>query len=169
MKSIKVTDLKKKLETGEALLVDVREPSEYAAEHIEGSCHIPLGEISLDKLPKKSGAIVIHCKSGMRSSTACQKLLNLDPNLELYTLEGGIMAWKDAGYTVKHSPGAMISIERQVQIIAGTLVTMGVFLGSTVNSSFYGLAAFIGLGLIFAGVSGWCGMAKFLATMPWNK
>ena len=166
---MKATDLKKKLEIGEVLLIDVREPSEYEAEHIEGSYHIPLGEISLDKLPKSSGSIVIHCKSGMRSSTACQKLLDLDPTLELYTLEGGITGWREAGFKVITSTDAMISIDRQVQITAGTLITLGAFLGLTVNTTFFALAGFIGLGLIFAGISGWCGMAKFLAKMPWNK
>lgn len=58
---------------------------------------------------------------------------------------------------------------RQVQITAGSLVLTGVLLGLFVAPGFFGLSAFVGAGLIFAGVTGWCGMANLLRVMPWNR
>ena len=62
-----------------------------------------------------------------------------------------------------------IEIMRQVQIVAGSLVLIGVILGYFVTPAFYALPAFVGAGLLFAGISGFCGMAKLLAIMPWNR
>lgn len=169
MKVMKADELKKKLDKNEVLLIDVRELDEYKAECIHGSCHIPLGSISSEKLPSKTNTIVIHCRSGKRSEEACKRLLAENPDLDISVLEGGIMAWKEAGFPVKSSDRHMIPLDRQVQIVAGILVTFGVIFGSLVNPLFYGLAGFVGLGLIFAGMSGWCGMAKLLSKMPWNR
>ncbi len=62
-----------------------------------------------------------------------------------------------------------ISLERQVRIAAGTLVLVGSALGAFVHPYWIGLAAFAGAGLVFAGVTDTCGMAMFLARMPWNQ
>lgn len=168
MKTIKADDLKKKLDNNEVLLIDVREQHEYKSASIPGSQLIPLGEISLDKLPSKSLPIVIHCGSGKRSAEACIRLLEKNPGLELYSLEGGIKAWKDAGFSVQSSETKTISLERQTQIMAGLLCFLGAFLGALLNPFFYMLSGFVGLGLMFAGITGWCGMAKLLSKMPWN-
>jgi len=101
IKTITADDLKQRLSHGDVLLVDVREPIEYNTESINGSVLIPLAEVSLEKLPSKSKPIVAHCRSGKRSMEACKKLLAQDPNLELYNLEGGILAWKEAGYPIQ--------------------------------------------------------------------
>ena len=98
MKTIKVEELKKWLDEDKVLLIDVREPSEHKSESIEGAHSIPLGELSVEKLPLKSKPIVLHCRSGKRSSDACAKLLAQDPMLEIYSLEGGITEWKQAGF-----------------------------------------------------------------------
>ena len=58
---------------------------------------------------------------------------------------------------------------RQVQIVAGSLVLLGVVLGTTVSPLFLLLSGFVGAGLVFAGLSGWCGMAQLLALAPWNR
>jgi rhodanese-related sulfurtransferase len=101
MKTIKADELRKRLANGEVLLIDVREPAEYQAECIQEAHLIPLGEITCDKLPSISRPIVIHCRSGKRSEQACQKLLAQNPQLEVYSLEGGIVAWKESGGDVK--------------------------------------------------------------------
>jgi rhodanese-related sulfurtransferase len=94
--------LRKWLANGEAILIDVREPSEYATVRIPGAHLIPLGEIDLTKLPKHAGKkLVIHCGGGKRSHSACEKLLTEIPSLELYNVEGGIRAWVDAGFETK--------------------------------------------------------------------
>ncbi|MFU8797418.1 MAG: rhodanese-like domain-containing protein [Gammaproteobacteria bacterium] len=101
MKTITVDALKKRIDQNNVLLIDVREPAEHRSEYIEGAFLIPLNEISLEKLPLKSSLIVMHCKSGKRSADACEKLLSQDPTLEVYSLEGGIIAWQQAGFEVK--------------------------------------------------------------------
>lgn len=88
---------------------------------------------------------------------------------ESYILEGGIDAWKKAGLPVAFDRKAPIPTMRQVQIVAGSLVVLGTVLGATVAPAFYALSAFVGAGLVFAGVTGFCGMERVLALMPWNR
>lgn len=169
MKTITANDLKNYLDQDSVLLIDVREPAEHRTEFIDNSCLIPLAEISVEKLPSRSRPIVIHCRSGKRSSEACKKLLVQDPTLDLYSLEGGIIAWKEAGFNIKQSGSNILPLDRQTQLTAGILGFSGVILGTFVNQFFYLLPGFVGLGLMFAGLTGWCGMAKLLAKAPWNK
>ena len=88
---------------------------------------------------------------------------------EAFILEGGIEAWKAAGLDVAIDRRQPLELIRQVQIIAGALVLAGVLLGWLAHPGFFGLSAFVGAGLAFAGLTGWCGMAKALAFMPWNQ
>lgn len=103
MKTINVNELKIKLERNEVQLVDVREPDEYNIEYIEGAYFLRLAEVSHEKLPSKSRTIVFYCRLGNRSKTACTTVLSQDPNLDVRSLEGGITAWKDAGFPVKNN------------------------------------------------------------------
>ena len=102
MTQIKLIDAKTAndwFEKNEAIIVDVREPSEYNAYHIAGAHLIPVGSIACDLLPECGNKkIIIHCKLGMRGNTACEKLLSENPNLNVYNLEGGIVAWEKVGY-----------------------------------------------------------------------
>lgn len=100
MKTITASELNHKLEKNEILLIDVREPDEYKSEHIDAAHLIPLGEISSKKLPDTTRPIAIYCRSGKRSADAWVKLLAENPSLEVYSLEGGIIAWRNAGYNV---------------------------------------------------------------------
>lgn len=101
IKTINATTLKSWLEKNEALLVDVREPEEHAAENIPGALSIPLNALSAQKLPETAHKkLVFHCKLGKRSLSACEKLAAANPNLEIFTLEGGIDSWNQAGYPV---------------------------------------------------------------------
>lgn len=169
MKKMTVQELKKRLERGEVLLIDVREPGEHKSEHIEGAKLIPLGEISHEKLTDKSFPVVIHCNSGRRSEQACKKLLEQNADSDIYSLEGGIMSWKNEGFPVKNQGRSVLPLDRQTQLAVGFLVFTGVILGGFVHPAFYALSGFVGLGLMSAGLTGWCGMAKFLAKMPWNR
>ena len=169
IKTITVSELRAIMEKGEVLLVDVREPAEHRSENIPGANLIPLSSISHDKLKSKSIPIVIHCQSGRRSLEACKKLEAQDPNLDLYTLEGGITAWKKADGDINSFEGCVLPLDRQMQLTAGFLVLIGVILGTFINPWFNIIPGFAGMGLMFAGVSGWCGMVKLLALMPWNK
>jgi rhodanese-related sulfurtransferase len=148
-----------------AVLIDIRGPAEHAREHIPGARNLPLG--SSAKLDGKA-PIVFHCRSGMRTSANAEALA-ASANCQAYILEGGLDAWKRAGLPVAFDRSQPIEIIRQVQIAAGSLVLLGVLLGFLWRPEFYALSGFIGAGLLFAGISGWCGMAKLLELMPWNR
>jgi len=62
-----------------------------------------------------------------------------------------------------------LSLERQVQIAIGSLLVLKVFLGFSVHELFFALTAMIGIGLIVAGTTRWCGMARLIAHLPWNR
>ena len=168
IKTINPKDAKEKIDSKSAILVDVREDFEHKAENIDGAKLHPLSEISLSKIAHNNLPIILHCRSGKRSQDACKKILSEDPSIQIYSLDGGIEAWKNAGFSVNKSI-SIIPIERQAQIGAGILTLLGVLLGTFVNNIFYVIPAFTGSGLIFAGVTGWCGLGIFLSKMPWNK
>lgn len=168
MKNINVTELHKLMQDDKIVLVDVREEFEYKSSNITGSYLIPLAMLNVNSLPKSNKPIVIHCKLGGRSAKACQKLLSEDPSLDLASLDGGITAWELAGFPVNKNSNN-ISIERQTQISIGLLILFGSLLGHIYNYAYFIIPAFMGAGLIFAGLSGCCGMAKLIAKMPWNK
>lgn len=93
--------LKTWMDEGKAILLDVREQSEYDESHIPGSVFIPLSTFDPSEVPQVPGkAIVIHCRSGKRAETACHYTLEEFPTLEIYSLEGGILAWENAGFPV---------------------------------------------------------------------
>lgn len=91
------------LNNNEAILIDVREPEEYKEVHIEGAHLIPIGIIDNKKLPidAKNKKIIVHCKMGKRGTMACEKLLSENPALDIYNIDGGIIAWENAGFQVK--------------------------------------------------------------------
>lgn len=149
---------------GKVRLIDVRTPAEHGEVHIEGAVLMPL-----DRLDPKQvvGPVVLVCRSGKRAEQARQKLAAAGCD-NLAVLEGGVTAWEQAGLPVKRGK-AVLSLERQVRIAAGLLVLLGVALGYLVHPGFFGLSAFVGAGLTFAGITDWCGMAMLLAKMPWNQ
>ncbi len=150
-----------------AVLVDVREPDERAREHIPGTKHAPLS--SLQRVEATGAmAVIFHCRSGARTGANAARLGEA-AGCEAYLLEGGLEAWKRAGLPVATDRKQPIEIMRQVQIVAGSLVVLGVVLGLWIAPPFFAVSAFVGAGLVFAGSTGWCGMAKLLALMPWNR
>lgn len=168
--NIDPNQLAERLKNNEVVLVDVREDFEYAAEHIDGATHIPLDRVTREEVDRAIGSkpAVFQCRSGKRSVDAAHKFGK--DGEHIFHLAGGINAWKDAGHAVVTPKGApKIDVMRQVQITAGSLVLLGVLLGAFVSPWFLILSGFVGSGLMFAGLSGWCGMAKLLGSMPWNK
>lgn len=170
IKNIDAKTLKIWLENNEAVVVDVRERGEHEAEKISGANLVPLATVSKNSLPEcQNKKLVLHCRSGKRSSRACEKLLREDPNLEVYNLEGGIAAWSAAGCKTNCSGKFFLPLDRQVQLTIGLGILIGTILGYFVDENFFLLSGFFGLGLTFAGLSGYCGLAIFMAKMPWNK
>lgn len=156
-------------EQGNIQLIDVREISEYAGEHIPHAQVLPLSNFQPEQVslvPSKQ--IVIYCQSGNRSNQVAQRLIK-SGFTEFSQLQGGITAWKQSGYATKVNKNAPISIMRQVQIVAGSLVFTGTILGAFVSPLFLILSGFVGAGLVFAGVTNTCAMAMLLAKLPYNK
>lgn len=164
--SIDVAGARRLLDQG-AVLVDIREADEHARERVVGSLSNPLSRL-VPVAPSAGRPVIFHCRSGARTAANAARLVGAAA-CDAYTLEGGLDAWKKAGLPVAIDRGQPLEIMRQVQIVAGALVLLGVALGIWVAPAFLGLSAFVGAGLAFAGLSGWCGMARLLAVMPWNR
>lgn len=150
-------------------VIDVRTGAEYAGEHIPGARLIPLDQIEarLDEVRAVPAPRLLLCQGGGRAARAKQTLEALHVG-GLTVVEGGISAYAAAGgKTVKGK--SVISLERQVRIAAGSLVLLGVLAGAFAHPAFLILSGFVGAGLIFAGVTDWCGMGLLLAKMPWNQ
>lgn len=171
--TINPTQARTQLNQGGQLLIDVRTPAEFASEHISGALNLPLADIDEAKVngllesQNHQGDILVMCLSGKRAGMACEKLVGLSDRLKV--IEGGIEGLKQAGAETVKSGRNVISLERQVRIAAGALVFTGVVLGALVNPAFYGLAGFVGAGLVFAGITDTCAMGMLIARMPWNK
>lgn len=152
-----------------AVLVDIREADEHARQRIAGARHAPLSKgasIGGDT----PGIAIFHCRTGARTAGAAADLAAAaDGACEMFVLDGGLEAWRAAGLPVVEDRGQPIEIMRQVQIAAGGLALIGFALGATVHPGFHALSGAIGAGLLFAGLSGWCGLARLLILAPWNR
>ena len=146
-------------------LIDVRTPAEFEEVHAQGARLMPLD--SLDVQALGPGPFYLICKTGTRAAKAVEKL-NRSGIAEAYCVQGGTEAWAKAGLPLVRGRKC-VSLERQVRIAAGALVLVGLGLGMLVHPAWYGLGAFVGAGLIFAGLTDRCGMAMLLAKMPWNQ
>lgn len=158
-----------RIDAGNAVLVDIREPDEFARSHVKGAQSQPLSTWEKAHLTIEPNADVIFtCRSGMRTAGACDRLA-ARVNGDAFVLNGGLDAWTKAGLPVETNADAPMEIMRQVQIAAGSLVLIGVILGFLVAPAWFALSGFVGAGLTFAGVSGFCGMARLLMLAPWNR
>lgn len=148
--------------------INVCTPAEYKEKHIEGVRNLPLDQIASDvENLKTKKTLYVHCRSGSRAKQAIETLQGLGVTAELVNVEGGILAWGEAGFATA-SLTNRLPLMRQVLIAAGSLVLLGYAL-SLLIPQFIFLSVFVGAGLLFAGISGWCGMSFLLAKMPWNK
>ena len=170
IKTIPPQELQRHRQAGEVVdLIDVRTPLEYAEIHVEGARLMPLD--TLDPQAIASGRngepLYVICRSGSRAAKAYEKLQAAGVE-NILSVEGGTLAWEQAGLPVVRGRN-VISLERQVRIAAGLLVVLGVVLGWLVHPGFLTLPAFVGAGLVFAGMTDTCGMGLMLAKMPWNR
>ncbi len=152
-------------------MVDVREPDEHARERISGAKLHSLGRFQAhSSCPNGAARVVFHCKSGRRSADAGSKACGFSNGAAVYTLSGGIEGWKSAGLpTIAGAKGSSLSVLQQTQITIGLATLAGALLGAFVSPWFLVVPAFFGAGLTMAGLTGTCGLATVLATMPWNK
>lgn len=151
------------------VLIDVRDPAEFAAGHRPEALNLPLagldGALScLTELAERQGVCFI-CKSGMRAGEARRRLLAVSPGLaERIRAEGGGAAAADSG-----AGAPAIPVMRQVLIAAGGLVLVFAGLSLALHPNWVWGALFVGGGLLFAGSTGICAMATLLERMPWNR
>jgi rhodanese-related sulfurtransferase len=147
--------------------IDVRSEDEFKSGHVPGATCVPLDQIECGKaeLPRDK-LVILSCQSGKRSARA-HELLKAKGYENLTEMEGGFSAWAAHGLPVNRTRRA-IPVIRQVMLVAGLLVLTGSILGLTLNSFFFAVPVFVGAGLIFAGATGWCGLAYILERMPWN-
>jgi glyoxylase-like metal-dependent hydrolase (beta-lactamase superfamily II)/rhodanese-related sulfurtransferase len=148
-------------------ILDVRSVLEFEGEHIEGARNIPVDqlEMRLSEVPEHEELFVV-CRTGIRATIAAASLARAGRSPRV--LEGGMRAWRRAHLAVRKGR-KRLPVDRQVQLIAGTMVLGGVGLGAFVNPWFLALAAFFGAGLTFAGATGTCGLALLLMKMPWSR
>ena len=148
-------------------LIDVRTAAEYAAGHARGAEGVPLDRLDpTDVRPAAGGPVYLICQSGPRSAEAQRRLAA--GGVRAVVVAGGTDAWLAGGCPAVHGRGGM-AMERQVRIVAGSLVLLGLLLGWRVDPRLYGLAALVAAGLVFAGISDTCAMARVLAKLPWNR
>lgn len=150
-------------------LIDVSSPVEFEELRVPFARNLPIDSDELERnmelrQGQSSAPLYVMCRGGVRSVKVCKKY----PDANLVNIEGGTGNWIDCGLPVTRNK-AVVSLERQVRIIAGTLTLAGSALATIVHPAFLGLPAFVGAGLLFAGVTNTCGMAMLLTKMPWNK
>lgn len=152
-------------------LIDVRTPVEFREIHVTFARNVPLDLLQPEQLANEANqanrTLYFLCRSGSRGKQACEKVMAAGYQ-KVFNVEGGTQACEQAGVPVVRGKKA-ISLERQVRIAAGSLVLLGAVLGAFVHLYWIALSAFVGAGLVFAGVTDTCGMAMLLARMPWNQ
>jgi rhodanese-related sulfurtransferase len=158
---------------GKFHLIDVRTPAEFAAIHAEGAQLVPLDALDPKEIMSTLNGsadepLYVICQSGGRAAKAIERFHSAGFH-NVFNIAGGTTAWEHAGLPVVRGTKTVISLERQVRIAAGALVLVGAALGWHFHPAFHAVSAFVGAGLVFAGVTDWCGMGMLLAKMPWNN
>jgi len=174
MKTITPRQLNERLQQDENLhLLDVRTPAEHAEIHVPGVKLIPLDRLDAGQLAGLNGVakdqpVFLLCRTGSRAKQAAQQL-EKGGFSQCQVVEGGTMAWAEAGLPVNRGTGSVMSLERQVRIAAGAIVLTGAFLAQFVDPAFIWLSGFVGAGLMFAGITDTCAMGMLIAKLPWNQ
>jgi rhodanese-related sulfurtransferase len=152
-------------------LIDVRTPAEFREVHLAAARNIPLNRLDpaaiMAARTAANAPLYVICQSGGRGRQACD-MFRKAGFAQVVNVEGGTAGCIAAGLPVVRGPKS-ISLERQVRIAAGTLVLVGIVLAWLIHPAFIGLSLLVGAGLLFAGLTDFCGMALMLARMPWNQ
>lgn len=152
-------------------LIDVRTPAEFQELHVEFASNVPLHQLDPSGIASQRHSqqepLYVICRTGSRGEQACQRLHEAGLT-NVVNIGGGTEACEQAGWPLVRGKRVM-SLERQVRIAAGSIVLVGAVLAALVHPGFAWLAAFVGAGLVFAGITDTCGMGMLLARMPWNQ
>lgn len=155
------------------ILIDVRTPVEFSEVHVPQAINMPLDRLTPAALagagcPAGEQPVYLICRGGQRATKAAEALLS-HGYTQPVVVTGGTLAWIEAGLPVERGEKKVISLERQVRIAAGALVFTGSLLAWFVHPGFVWVPGFVGAGLVFAGVTDFCGMGLLIARMPWNR
>ncbi|WP_395338031.1 rhodanese-like domain-containing protein [Ningiella sp. W23] len=157
-------------------LVDVREAIEFAGGHIPDSELHPVSHISTDAIKMDKDAVIVYCQKGVRGAKACKKIcammeqtIDTPRKIEVFNLSGGIEAWESDGLDIVRLKTKVLPLQRQVQLAIGLLLLLFSAMSIFVNHAFVWAIVFMSVGLIIAGISGFCGLARLVAMMPWNN
>jgi rhodanese-related sulfurtransferase len=170
VKYINAKELQAIYKKPDVVIFDIREPDEFAREHIIGAKNAPLSQLDVNQFNTLNDeqVVVFHCQSGNRTRMNENKFKQLKCKTVL-VLQNGFAEWKTTGCAITQNAKAPLPIMRQVQMIAGFFVVLGVILGFFISPYFSLFSGFVGLGLMFAGITGYCGMANMLMFLPYNK
>lgn len=168
-KLINVDEAKIKIEKKESVIVDVRTPAEFESKHIKGSYNVPLDKISefKEQLSKYKGNFIVVCRTGNRAKMACANMSAINQK-HSFILDGGITSWEQHGYDLEIGESKW-ELERQVRLVAGTLIVIGFILGWFFSKYFFILSGFVGAGLAFAAITNTCAMGMIIAKLPYNN
>lgn len=167
---MKTETVSRKLKEKQGIFIDVRTPAEFESMHVHGVQNTPLDQLKKNRLiqeMEKDEELIIFCQSGSRAGIAQKDLVALGFT-NTSVVEGGVVQWEKEGLPVVKGKQS-ISLERQVRITAGAMVFIGTVLGLSVHSGFFGIPAFVGAGLMFAGLTDTCAMGILISKMPWNS
>ncbi len=171
--SVLPRDLARRRDTGAACdVIDVRTRPEHEDARIDGVPLVPLDELDpgafLGARSRPGAPLYVLCQSGARAARAAEKFKKAGFD-GCVVVEGGIQAWIDAGLPVARGRSRVLPLMRQVQIVVGAVSATGSVLSLVVHPYFAVVPLMMGAGLLFAGLSGTCGLAILLARMPWNR
>lgn len=149
-------------------IIDVRSPAEFDSGHLPGAVNIPMEAIAsrLDDIDLSAPTVLV-CQSGTRAGVVCESVGHRFENVAV--LEGGTKEWIAQGGSVVRTTRSGLSLMAQSLLGAGIMNLVGVLLAVMVHPAWIGLNAFVSVGLILAGSTGFCMMAIVLSKMPWNK
>jgi rhodanese-related sulfurtransferase len=154
-------------------VVDVRTPAEFSECHVRGARLAPLDALDPRKIadtlqPTDAAPIYLLCKSGTRAGRAADQF-RAAGIAHVSVVTGGTEACVAAGLPVERGGKSVIPLDGQIRIALGILFLLCWFLARYVHESFTYLILFFAGGLIFSGVTGFCGLAILLGKAPWNQ
>jgi len=157
------------IQTVSPLVVDVREPAEYAAGRIPSAQLIPLSELRQVSIEwKRETPIILYCQNGARSEQA-RIFLALRGFTNHRRMKGGYVAWRDAGYPVEESERAPWAFERQVKAVIGLAVAGFTAAGLAINPAFLAVDFAIAAALIAIALTAPRWPSQLLSRLPWNR
>jgi rhodanese-related sulfurtransferase len=170
VQSISVPEVQSLIQEPNTLVLDVRSPGEFETAHIDGAVNIPVDQLDphlREIVHNAGGTMVLVCQSGGRAEQAASKLSRHGKE-DLVLLAGGMNAWQQSGAPVRRGEVQRWALERQVRLVAGSIVLATVAASAWLPRAKW-VGAGVGGGLVFAAVSNTCMMGNLLTKLPYNR